>query len=352
LLWKLAELGYAASRHANQPHADDGAMSGGVARAARGPALDRRGVRRRLSVLVLLALFVLALLLAVPSLRDVLREMADMSPAWIAAGVALELASCAGFVVVFRLFFESVPAPQARRLAWTEMASGTLLPAGGVGGLAIGGWLMHLTGMSGHRIVERSSAFFFVTSAASVVAMVGAAALVATEVLPGPRGFLLTVLPILAGCLATAVVIALPARRPRAARPGGRAWIADLIDGIRVAEYALRRPSWRLLGAAGYLAFDIAVLWTGFEALGVSPPLAPLVLGYVIGYLANLVPVPGGIGVLDGALVGTLVVYGIGATDAAAAVLVYHAIAFWVPGLGGLLGLALLRRELGGRSAR
>jgi uncharacterized membrane protein YbhN (UPF0104 family) len=316
----------------------------------RGPQLDRRWIWRRVTVVLLLIVFVLGLLLAVPSLRDVLRQMEHMSSAWIAAAIALELASCAGFVVVFRLFFDGVPAGLARRLAWTELASGVLLPTGGVGGLAVGGWLMHLTGMSGHRVVERSSALFFLTSAASVVAMVGGAALLATEVLPGPHGFLLTALPIVAGCLATAVVLALPARRGRTARPGGPAWVTDLVAGIRVAEYALRRPGWRVLGSAAYLAFDIAVLWACFAALGVHPPLAPLVLGYVIGYLANLVPVPGGIGVLDGGLVATLVLYGIGATDAAAAVLVYHAIAFWVPGLGGLLGLALLRRDVSAQS--
>ena len=67
---------------------------------------------------------------------------------------------------------------------------------------------------------------------------------------------------------------------------------------------ALRRPSPRFLGAIGYLIFDIAVLWATFAALGNNPPLAPLTLGYIMGYLANLVPVPGGVGVLDGGLIG------------------------------------------------
>ncbi|HVW46999.1 MAG TPA: lysylphosphatidylglycerol synthase transmembrane domain-containing protein [Solirubrobacterales bacterium] len=309
---------------------------------------ERRGVARRATGAILLGAFVVLLLLAIPSLRGVLHAITHMRPAWIAAGVAFEILSCAGFVVVFRLFFPTLDARRARRLAWTEMASGVLLPAGGVGGLAIGGWLMHLIGLSRHRIVERSSALFFITSAPSVVAMVGAAALLAAEALPGPRGFVLTALPIIVGCLATAAVALVPARRPRAARPGGRAWVADLVDGIAVAESELRRPDLRLLGAVAYLAFDIAVLWATFLALGVTPPLAPLVLGYIIGYLANLVPVPGGIGALDGGLVATLVLYGLGATDAAAAVLVYHAIAFWVPGVGGLVGLVWLRRDIAG----
>jgi uncharacterized membrane protein YbhN (UPF0104 family) len=74
--------------------------------------------------------------------------------------------------------------------------------------------------------------------------------------------------------------------------------------------------------------------------------VAALVLGYTIGYLANAVPVPGGLGVLDGGLAAALLVYGAPAGHIAAAVLVYHAIALWLPGLGGLLAYAHLRRRL------
>jgi hypothetical protein len=58
------------------------------------------------------------------------------------------------------------------------------------------------------------------------------------------------------------------------------------------------------------------------------------VLGYLIGHLANGLPVPGGIGVLDAGLAGALTLSGVPAVHAAAAVLVYHAVALWVPGVG------------------
>ena len=76
-----------------------------------------------------------------------------------------------------------------------------------------------------------------------------------------------------------------------------------------------------------------------------EPPVAALVLGYLVGFLANLIPVPGGVGVLDAGLVAALVLYGLPAEASAAAVLVYHAIAFWVPGAGGTLGYARFRRR-------
>lgn len=41
-------------------------------------------------------------------------------------------------------------------------------------------------------------------------------------------------------------------------------WLRDLLCGIRGAQRALTRPTWRLSGAVGYLGFDIAVLWVAF----------------------------------------------------------------------------------------
>jgi uncharacterized membrane protein YbhN (UPF0104 family) len=100
------------------------------------------------------------------------------------------------------------------------------------------------------------------------------------------------------------------------------------------------------VGAIGYLAFDICVLWACLRALGSAPPAAGLVLGYSVGYLANMLPVPGGAGVLDGGLAAALVMYHVPGPHIAAAILVYHAIALWVPGLGGVLAYVRLRSRL------
>ena len=59
----------------------------------------------------------------------------------------------------------------------TEQGSGALLPGGGVGALAIGGWLLRRAGMSTSAIIDRSSALFFLTSAVNVAALVGGGAL-------------------------------------------------------------------------------------------------------------------------------------------------------------------------------
>jgi uncharacterized membrane protein YbhN (UPF0104 family) len=82
------------------------------------------------------------------------------------------------------------------------------------------------------------------------------------------------------------------------------------------------------------------------KAQGHAPNVAVVVAAYSIGYAANSLPVPGGIGVLDAGLTGALVLYNVSPAHAAAAVIVYHAIAFWVPGLGGLWAYLRLRPRL------
>ena len=69
-----------------------------------------------------------------------------------------------------------------------------------------------------------------------------------------------------------------------------------------------------------------------------------MLIAYCIGYLATAIPVPAGLGVLDAGLAGALVLYGLPATASVGAVLVYHAISIWVPGLGGLIAYLSTRR--------
>jgi uncharacterized protein (TIRG00374 family) len=105
-------------------------------------------------------------------------------------------------------------------------------------------------------------------------------------------------------------------------------------------------PTWRLLGAVVYLWCDIAMLWVAFRAFGEAPPVGALTLAFLIGYLGNVLPVPGGIGALDGGLTGALILYGAAPASAAAAVLVYHAIVLWLPTLLGTIAFLRLRRTI------
>jgi uncharacterized protein (TIRG00374 family) len=99
-------------------------------------------------------------------------------------------------------------------------------------------------------------------------------------------------------------------------------------------------------GAIGYWAFDNAVLWATFKAFGASPPVTVILMAYLIGQLGGLLPLPGGVGGIDGGLLGTLVVYGTPAAVTAAAVLAYRLILFWTPLIVGAPAFISLWREV------
>jgi uncharacterized membrane protein YbhN (UPF0104 family) len=118
-------------------------------------------------------------------------------------------------------------------------------------------------------------------------------------------------------------------RTPRAVR--------GVAAGLEGAWAAVRHPTWRLLGAVGFFCLDMAALWAACAATGHRLGVLAVLIAYCIGYLATAIPMPAGLGVLDSGLAGALVLYGLPAPAAVGAVLVYHAISIWVPGLGGLV---------------
>jgi uncharacterized protein (TIRG00374 family) len=300
-------------------------------------------------VLVILAVGVIV---AVPGLDAVASRLADVSPGWVVLAIAVEVLSCAGYVIAFEQVFAQVPRRIAADVAWSEMAFQTVFPAGGAGGLALGGWIVHQKGAPWGRIAERSTVLFLLTSAVNMFVLTLFGLLLALGVLPGPHPLLLGGVPAAVGAAVLLFVIALP--RLLTSRVSARKWkrqrvksaLEGLAESIRDTERFLSRGGWKTLGAVGYLVFDICVLWICFLAFGDTPQVAALVLGYQIGYLANVVPIPGGIGVLDGGLIAALALYGVDATTAATAVLVYHAIWLFVPLLIGTVAFVRLERHL------
>ena len=302
-------------------------------------------VVRRLLVMAVLAVAMTTAILAVPTLGSVRAELDSINGWWAAAAVALEVASCASFVFVFRAFFEPVASGVARSVAWVEEGSGALLPGGGVTSYAIGGLILGREGLTVRDIVVRSGGLFWFTSAVNALALViGTSLFVLTPQRTEP-GLLVVLLPVaIAGPLAV-LIASSPAFGRGRAMGGGRA--RSLIDGVAEAWRTAGRRSWRLLGALGYLYFDMTVLVCLFRGVGYAVPFGALTLGYLVGYCATLIPIPGGIGVLEGGLTGALILHGTPPVKTVVVVLVYHAIAFWIPSLGGAIGYVSLVRLKG-----
>jgi len=215
--------------------------------------------------------------------------------------------------------------------------------------------------MPAPEIARRSVSFFLLTSVPNVVGVIVIGVALAIGVLPGERDLLLTALP--AAVAAAAVVASLQAGRFAGKRDGRatappphttsarrralRASVAAIAGGVSESLALLREANAILIaGLLAYLVFDVMILWATFRAIGPAPLLGPLAMGYLIGELGGLIPVPGGIGGIDAGLVGALVLYHVPLTAAAGAVLAYRAIVLWVPATVGGAAFVLLRRTL------
>jgi uncharacterized protein (TIRG00374 family) len=300
---------------------------------------------------------------ALPGLDEVRARLQGADPVWVVALVIAEILSCGGYVLVFRATFCSQMSwGLSYDIAMAELAANSLLPAGGAGGLALGVWALRQAGMPTGHIARRTVAFFIVTSAANFFALVLVGLGVFLGILAGRGSAVLTLVPALITALGILLVGfsprllralgqrgagANPARWTGRARLSLRSGLGAAADGVDEAIALLRAHSFGVVvGSFAYMAFDIAALGFGFAAVGPVPTFGVLVLGYLIGQLGNLIPVPGGIGGTEGALIGIFALYGVNLPEATAAVLLYRLFQLLIPALLGTPAFVLLRRKL------
>lgn len=322
--------------------------------------LDPRHLRKGLIQLTVIGAIVVALVVFGPGLDSLRARLRDASASWLIAAAACELLSTLSYVLVFRSVF-------CARMSWrlsyqigmAEQGANSLLPAGGAGGLALGAWALNRGGLDAEHIGRRSVAFFLLTSLANVGTLAVVATLFAVGALGGDTDTALTDGFGLAAVAAIVITLSVPklgARLlPRNDLPAdaGRARHAvrhvrnAIGDGVRDSIVLLgTRTAGVLSGSLGYMAFDIAVMYACFEAFGSAPPVAIVILAYIIGQLGGLIPVPGGIGGTEGGLIGTFALYHVGLAEATVAVLAYRALALWIPAVLGSVAFLRLRTSL------
>jgi uncharacterized protein (TIRG00374 family) len=294
------------------------------------------------------------------------RRVRAGDPAWLAVAAGAEVLSYAGYVVLLHAVFDrAVGWRHSFLITMAGVAATRLLAAAGAGGIALTSWALHRLGLPARRVglglVTFLSTLYGVYMGALVVFGLG----LGTGVLPGGRILALTVVP--AGLAAAVVALALAmARAPdrmerqlvRLAARAGRLQrplrrlagvVADGGEGVRAAVVlACRRPA-TLLGALAWWGFDIAALGAAFHAFGSAPGLPVLVLAYFVGTLGNVLPLPGGVGGVEGGMIGAMVAFGEPAGPALLAVLGYRLVSFWLPTAIGAPAYVALRRSIGGR---
>jgi uncharacterized membrane protein YbhN (UPF0104 family) len=316
-------------------------------------ASQSRTLRNSLISLAVFFAIVVLLLLAVPGLQTAADRISDANPGWVLGGIGLELLSCASFMVLFDLVFGRIGRSLVTRLSLSELAVNSVVSVSGLAGLALGAWVLRSRGFSIERIAKRSVLIFVATSAASAAGVVVIGVPMWLGVLPGSTNPLLTLLPAVVAAAAIAATIAAARwagrRADRLSERSSRGAIAliAISGGVADCLSEIRRHDGRLAGAVGYWVFDVATLYAALAAFGHAPSFWAVAMAYLVGMLANALPIPGGFGAVEGGLVGMLDLFDVApGSTVVAAVVIYRAISLWVPALTGSLAFLSLRREI------
>ena len=319
------------------------------------------------------ALFVVVIVVAiyfffpqVAGFDDGLEKLGEGNRVWLGAAFFFGVAMFASYVALFRgIVGERV------HLSWSEsyeitmagLAATRLFSAGGAGGIVLTYWALRKARMPRRETAARMVAFLVLLYAVYMLTLVINGILLRAGVFSGPAPAGLTIVPatIASGVILVFLLIALvpgDLERRFSHASQAKAWgrmarrLASVPStaavGIREALAFVREPSRggvAILGAIGFWATQIGILWAAFHAFGAEVPLAVVVQGFFVGMFANLIPLPGGVGGVDAGMIGAFALFdlGVGGGTIFAAVLTYRLIAFWLPLVPGVIAFFQLR---------
>ncbi len=299
-------------------------------------------------------------------LRQTWDKLDQADPVWVVLCFVFEAVSFAGYILLFRAVFVRGES----RIKWLEsyeitmagLAASRLFAAAGSGGVALTAWALRRSGMHPRVVACRMIAFLTLLYAVYMGVLVIDGVGLRTGIFPGGGGFAITIVPAIFGAASIAAFLALSLlpqdieRRLESWAAGGRRGArlvakavtapAAVASGVRTAIGLLRSKNLGAVGALMWWGFDIAVLWAAFHAFGTPPPFPVIVMAYFVGMLANVLPLPGGIGGVDGGMIGAFIAFGVDGGLALLAVLVYRAFSFWLPTIPGAIAYLQLRRTV------
>jgi uncharacterized membrane protein YbhN (UPF0104 family) len=299
-------------------------------------------------------------------LRETWNRLAQGNVWWLALAFVLEATSFVGYVFLVRAVF----AEPRNRIDWrvsylitmASLAATRLFAAAGAGGIALTAWALRRAGMPAGTVARRLIAFLVILYGVYMGTLVIDGVGLYLGLWPGQAPFAITVVPAIFGGVVILLFVGMSllpddfdrlvarwtwntgqlgaAARRIAKGPAATA------AGTRDALALLRSRDPHLLGALAWWGFDIATLWACFHAFGASPDKGVIVMAYFVGWLGNTLPLPGGIGGVEGGLIGAFSAFGVNVETAVVAVLAYRAFSFWLPTLPGGVAYFQLRRTV------
>jgi uncharacterized protein (TIRG00374 family) len=332
-----------------------------------GLELNRRSVLG-LGVFLLLSIAALYFLLPqIAGLQDTWHRIENGSPWWIGVALLFGVGMFAGYVAMFRGIFVRAGSTRidwqaSYQITLAGLAASRIFAAGGAGGLVLMAWALRRSGMRKRFVADKTLTFLILTYLPYMAALMICGVGLRLGIFNGEAPFGLTVVPAIIAFIITAIGVStvvvppdLQRRLDGFARRYGKFGRltqrlanlpASVSAGMRDALRHLRHPDPALAGAVLFWAFQVAVLWASFRAFGDAPPLAVLTQAFFVGMFGNLLPMPGGVGGVEGGMIAALAGFGVDAGQAVVAVLLFRAVTFWLPLIPGVIAYFQLRKTI------
>ena len=335
------------------------------------PVFTVRGAVKTVVVIVALVIGIYFLLPKLVGFGNSIDMLGEATPVWVAVAVGFGVLSFATYIALFRAVVGGEVFPitwrEAYEINMAGFAATLLFSAGGAGGVVLTYWALRQGGMARRDVGTRMVAFIALHYLFYPLAIVVFGILLRTGVLSGSTVVSLTIVPaaiaglVMIAGLAVALVprdierrlMSYSERHPTAEYLAKLATVpATVAEGVRVALKLVSHPTragLAVIGAIGFWAANIGILWASFKAFGIAIPFGVVVMGFFIGMTANLIPfVPAGVGAVDAGMIGTFVLFGFPEAEVFAAILIYRLVAFWLPIPPGVLAFFQLRRTVKG----
>jgi uncharacterized protein (TIRG00374 family) len=319
---------------------------------------------------VFLALSLAALYFLLPQLaglEDTWHRIENGSPYWMFLALLFGVGMFAGYVAMFRGIFLNaghgrIDWKASYQITMAGLAASRIFAAGGAGGLVLTAWALRRAGMGKRLVADKTLTFLILTYFPYMAALIVCGLGLRLGIFNGEAPFGLTVVPAVIAVILTAIGVStalvptdLQRRLEGFAHRGGRiARLAQRLanlpaaasSGMRDAIGHVRHPDPALAGAVLFWTFQVAVLWASFRAFGEAPPLAVLTQAFFVGMFGNLLPMPGGVGGVEGGMIAALAGFGVDAGQAVVAVLLFRAVTFWLPMIPGVIAYFQLRKTV------
>lgn len=339
--------------------------------------MDRAALKQLLKRVFTYAIFLLIIFGIIKLVPRIWQDVQEGNPLYVALAVPFEILSVAGYVVLFwavygaaaRMSTQGADTParpltlkESMQLTTSRLALGDTLPGGGATGFAVQFWALARAGFSAAQISRTTTAFLVLSNTVMTVMIMVLGVLIGAGLVAGDLHPALTWIPAAAAAVVVVVILVFarkgrtfvpPAPNSRPAFTGRFAKVRTLLrevgdrlpPGAYDALRIIRRPA-AIGGMVTNPGFDFVAFYLGIASVTEPIALPVMLLAYFIGQVGSLVPLPGGIGGVQGLAIGVLVAGGMEAHYATAGVLVWTGVALGTQIVWGMWQYWFLRKSI------